>query len=564
MSVEDQSNPPAPAVTPFLSRSGGKGTYFATLLSTVKKWSILPTTHWNRFSAILVLAFILRGLGLIAILPPFEGWDEYQHLAYIAHMNESGQVAVLNHTGVRKKFLEQVVQYPLPQNMVNQLGDLGGETYWQYWMNPTQPRHLKTFHFMSLYEAQQPWLYYWLMSPLYRLSGGIGYVPRTVALLRFVNVLFGAAAIALILWWCGKTFTDKRLAALGGLWIVLQPMFLLNTTRVANDPLAIFFGTAAIVWCLRIAPRRLFLQLLGIGMVIGLGVLAKPIDLALVPFVLLDLAIMAGLKRISWSSAAAGAGGVVVGTVLLTASYFHFNLVHYQMLVPLGEALINRRNGHTLLDLLNWCQPGPWIHQWLGWWATNDLWSAGWSFFGPGDCWNYAYEALISLCLLSLPLALISGRSVFNEPLIAARCLILCLCVSAAMTYHGLQTRLFTGGIIMTPPWYNSIALPWFLLLLSAGAAFWWRIRWLRLIALAGPLLFVAVEIHGIADVMIPLFAAVPSADWGALKRIASLHPKGMGPRLMFEIWAAAGGLILWALISCLWPQDKPAPAPPR
>jgi hypothetical protein len=42
------------------------------------------------FSSLLAAVFVLRGIFLLAVLPPFEGWDEYQHLAFIAFLSEQG------------------------------------------------------------------------------------------------------------------------------------------------------------------------------------------------------------------------------------------------------------------------------------------------------------------------------------------------------------------------------------------------------------------------------------------------------------------------------------------
>jgi hypothetical protein len=37
-------------------------------------------------AGLLIAAFLARAPLYLCVFPPFEGWDEYQHLAYIVHL----------------------------------------------------------------------------------------------------------------------------------------------------------------------------------------------------------------------------------------------------------------------------------------------------------------------------------------------------------------------------------------------------------------------------------------------------------------------------------------------
>ena len=56
-------------------------------LQAVDYRSSPPCSHfWRRLRVLLVALVVCRGVVLLSILPPFEGWDEYQHVAYVEHM----------------------------------------------------------------------------------------------------------------------------------------------------------------------------------------------------------------------------------------------------------------------------------------------------------------------------------------------------------------------------------------------------------------------------------------------------------------------------------------------
>ena len=49
-----------------------------------------PLRVWWLVAGLFIMAFLARGPLYLSVFPPFEGWDEYQHLAYIVHLDETG------------------------------------------------------------------------------------------------------------------------------------------------------------------------------------------------------------------------------------------------------------------------------------------------------------------------------------------------------------------------------------------------------------------------------------------------------------------------------------------
>ncbi|MCZ6681917.1 MAG: hypothetical protein O7B26_01960, partial [Planctomycetota bacterium] len=58
-------------------------------------WMVRQFSNWRRYCALLAVIFLVRGIFYLSVLPPFEGWDEYQHLAYVAFVAENGRSPVL-------------------------------------------------------------------------------------------------------------------------------------------------------------------------------------------------------------------------------------------------------------------------------------------------------------------------------------------------------------------------------------------------------------------------------------------------------------------------------------
>src|SRR5262249_48861303 len=138
---------------------------------------------WGWFRALLTGLVLCRGLVYLCIMPPFEGWDEFEHVGYIVHVAETGRPAILGQTQIPHSLLARLIAFPQPESVVAlQLGRLGAVDYKTYW-TLTRPPTLRPGE-MELYQAQHSWWYYRLVAPLFSALGGVENLRVSVGGLR--------------------------------------------------------------------------------------------------------------------------------------------------------------------------------------------------------------------------------------------------------------------------------------------------------------------------------------------------------------------------------------------
>ena len=243
-----------------------------------------------RFRLLLAGLVLCRGLVLLCVIPPFEGWDEYQHVGHVMHYTETGEPAVLGATQVPATLIPAVVEFPQSRNALEQLRAFGAVDYASFWAMEDPrlagpDRSPRPVAGMGLYQAQHGSLYYRLAAPLFAAGGGAGDLRWSVGCLRLANLILIVAAAWVALETVARLVPDERTAALIGLLIAAQPLFLINGLRVANDALGVFLATLAIAGSLTLQRRGLLWKGALIGLATGLAVLAKAVHFGLLPFV---------------------------------------------------------------------------------------------------------------------------------------------------------------------------------------------------------------------------------------------------------------------------------------
>lgn len=543
-----------------------------------------PRRHWNRFRILLVLLFAARGIMTLCIVPPFEGWDEYQHVAYIVHLIETDRDPILRETTVPDSALRAVVARPMPRLAYEQLGQSGAMDYAAWWQRTADPVFRPPSPPIPLYQAQHASLYYRLAAPIFKACGGLSNLLTAVATLRAVNLLLTAAAIWVACGALGRLCRDRRhAAAIGGL-IALQPLFLLNAARVTSDPLGVLLATIAIAGLLELDAKRLLLRSLAIGLVIGVAILAKAVHLALLPLAAFCLVLLWLSGRIRAAHALAASLCVLIGAALPTQAYFRANLARFGSITPMQEAVINQLTGKTTTDLADSAMRLNWLTQMQRTWFRYNLWQGGWSFLSLPRDLVHAHQWLVLAGLLGLiALPRVSARRdrlLFANGRVPLNCVALIAATSAAMGYHMIQSQVALGTPV-TNPWYAAAACPWAIALFYQGCLAWplppgrkaAAIRALLPVGLAG--IYVGAEFIGAFLVMIPAYTGLPLGT-AALSRLASLQPAGLGvPTLALSLpLALLLGLLGAAALGYDWlhhaepqaarPADAATPRPAR
>jgi hypothetical protein len=488
--------------------------------------SFYSPRFYRTFCLLLVAIFALKALAYLAIIPPFEGWDEYQHLSYITYISEHDQRPVLNHASVPTSLLKKVVHYPVPQDMLNQILGSGAVTYKTFFQpNFHGTTYNSNFHNVNLYEAQQGSLYYRLMEPLVRYSGTSGNLLHEVFLLRLINALMALASIAIIVWLVFQLVEDKRHAAFLSLLIASQPLFLINSLRVANDSLAVF--TATVVIAIGMLPKyrsKFFCALIAGGM-IGLSCWAKSTTAILFPFWGCCLLVSWYKKEISLKRMI---GYLVVSNavaLLILGNYFEFNLKHYGMLFVMQEAIVNHHNHKSWADFITTLHNFPVIRDLLWMWTKGSIWTGGWSFLKVGLTDLPMYMAVFSLAGWIFALfKRVDGKAVLAKHN-ALLLFILFLTESMALCWHYIQSAT-AWGHPTTCPWYIGVCMPFFLIFVYDSASRWSE-RVASGIGILFFLLYVSADLRGTLKMV--GFYSGGAGGGEALRRLASLHPVWLG-----------------------------------
>src|SRR5688572_12260380 len=154
---------------------------------------------WWLVAGLLIAAFLARAPLYLSVFPPFEGWDEYQHLAYIVHLDQTGAIPVVGpDTRVPSALRPLVVALPHSRWGGEQVKEWGGLPYAEFWNAPPRPAGPDPGPSASarLYQAQHPPLAYVLALPVWRALK-TAHPLEAIYAIRAMNLLLVAAALAL-------------------------------------------------------------------------------------------------------------------------------------------------------------------------------------------------------------------------------------------------------------------------------------------------------------------------------------------------------------------------------
>ncbi len=508
---------------------------------------------------------------VLSILPPFEGWDEYQHVAYVEHIRQTGRAPVAGQTTVAPALLSELVKFPQPEQSIKdclwQFGAVDYSTFWARQGSNSPGRSPEDFrsHTVLIYQAQHSTLFYRLAMPLFVALGGVQNLRWSVAGIRLMNVCLIAVAVWVALEVLRRVVWRERDAALIGMAIAAHPLFLLNGARVANDALGVLLATLAIASSLslvsRTDDRRLALHGAATGCLIGLAILAKATNFALVPFAAICWLLMLIRLRPKGMRAPLAALALGLGTLVMIQSEVRFNLTNHGSFSSMQEVLENQRRGKTTTDLLRTASTVDWPRTITQLWDRELFFVGGWSFLRTHPRMVLAYRDLVKVGLAGWiwlgAVVMVRRRdlskSVFSAPWVPMACIALVLCYTAALSYHTVQSKL-AWGMATTNSWYASPALPWFLMLVAGSVMSLPLSRYLRPavpLGLAGVSL--AAEVTGLFGQMIPKYTSC--ASWSlALDRLAWLQPPWLGTPTLFL--AIATEVTVLAVIALVWRDE--------
>jgi hypothetical protein len=425
----------------------------------------------RRWLLVLWLCFLARGAFYACALPLWEGFDEYAHYARIEYLAAEGH--------------EPSRDAPVPKDVANSLAHVPahdvGISFDEYWKRPEAERASGIpLPQATIYEAQQPPLFYWLFAALYRLTGSFSLGGR-VLFLRLLSVVVASAAVPL-------TFGIGRCVPGDAVWAlraaaltVVLPLPFYTATHVSNECLAIALGSA-VVW---LTLRRAAIPL---GLALGLALLTKAYFLAFIPPIGLLLFTPSRKKMVAaLAGAAAISGWWYWHTWNTTGSLTGHNVLVGSSL----ERIVHAIPHFPLIKALD-----------FGW--TTFIWTGNWSFLQVRS-WMYramGVVVLISLCGVGRWLWRRNGEIALLAAFVG--------CFAAACVYLGLGS-FAAGASPGASGWYACCAIAAFAVLLTAG----WRAVLPRRFESAGPaflaIAFSAIDLFGTFFYSLPYYTGLIS-----------------------------------------------------
>ncbi|HWL94544.1 MAG TPA: hypothetical protein VNT79_13550 [Phycisphaerae bacterium] len=550
---------------------------------------------WPRFCALLATLFLARGLFVMSVLPPYEGWDEYQHIAYLEYLVDHKQLPVLGESRVPVSLYPELVRFPHSPFGAEQVRRIGGVSYDEFWKLAGPPAVRGDVKPLLIYQSQQAPLYYRLVAPLYdRLRTGTGMLGAITGL-RLLNVGFGAIALGAALWSIGMLFRPGPHRYIVGLLIATQPLYLINVARVANDALALMLGSVAIAVLISMNAKWAWHASVIAGSALGLAILSKANVLGLAPFVLCAFALAWAGRRLTWRASLAGAVICLAICGAITYRYFSYNLERFDMLSPLQEAVENVRRGRQM-SLWQAAGEMDWRRDFFMRLFRQSLWRGGWSMLGldgqvlgvnrplvkihgmivviamAAGCSGWIFAKVTA----SLGLGTWKGRRLARAPdatpsralragngsplhdrVHVALIWAMFLSMLAGLSYHALQSQMAVGDV-GTNAWYAAVIFPWLLAVIYVGLT---TLPWPRAAqGLAGIFLLnqVIAELYGTLFIMPPAYTG---ERWNELARarLAQMHFSGMGPSITMP--SLSIGVVIVALAILVWIRQMPRSA---
>lgn len=489
---------------------------------------------WWLAAGLLVTAFLARGPLYLSVFPPFEGWDEYQHLGYIAHLDRTGRMPVFHQdTRVPAAIRPLVRSVPHSQWGGEQVKEWGAVSYAEYWNAPPPVSTEPPASSPRLYQAQHPPLAYVLALPVWRALNPSRQL-EALYLIRGLNVIVVAAALAL--------FAAALRRLVPAFWprvavfalVCLHPLFFQNAARVANDAVALAAGLAGISILVLADGRTLLTRGLLAAVCIAAGIWSKQTGLTLVP------ALVLGLPLIGWAHGVAAprlwrvTGLVAVALLLLVAPLWVWSYQQYGSIVTTQESLDLAARSDAMAALVTAVLNLPWVALVDTLFVPGRPWVGGWSFLPMQETlrvvYSWYWSALLVIAAVGAIVAMrgrktVSGSSsssLDTDHAHLAVCALAVVFTALGLVHHAVVSHAVFGQP-MTNPWYFMTALPFVFVLLVRGLVS--MNRRLAIGATAAlAVLFVAIDLHGTWVQMPAGYAGTPDVtlQWA---RLSAIHP---------------------------------------
>jgi 4-amino-4-deoxy-L-arabinose transferase-like glycosyltransferase len=478
--------------------------------------------------------FLARLLFYSAMMPLWEGYDEWAHFAVVRQVAYGGHLLGARDAPVPRDVDESLRFAPVPW----ELRSLGAPSVTRdgYWQLPAEERARRESALRNMpvewsredgtgaqkaYEALQPPLYYWLMAPalwVFR-AGPFGQVFA----LRVLSSLVASFVVPLVFLIGLEVWGDRRLALGSAAVVALMPGLAIDVARVGNDCLAVLLFTL-LTWMMLRSSRAT-------GGVLGLGLLTKAYFLTAVPALIVAWWSRWGKRwRLSLLLAALVSGWWYVLNLRTTGTLT--GLSESVMLRGMGTGEMARRAAS-----IHWVKAVDSI-------LLSHLYFGGWSSLTVRS-WMY------HLFYLAIAVAAVGLVRAVRQP--AVRCLlILYLCFWLGQLYN-VVLLFISKGLEGSMGWYMYAVVGAEVVLCVTGLRGLVPERTKRWVPAIGAALFALLDVYTVHAVAIPYYTGmIRHRASGSLEALhwAAWQSVGVGGAIeRLSVFVPAGILVvLWIL----------------
>ena len=515
-------------------------------------------TKWKRISLAIALIVIVRGLFVLCVLPPFEGWDEFSHIAYLVHLRETAELPRLETSNTPASMAPMMKQYPHPwgdwaQTGTNGWGTKQYNTFWEP-QTPGTPAELKP---VPLYEAAQPPFYYLVALPGWIIFSRLSDLSGIYAL-RVLNVLFLGGAVFVFLQalrWC---ILSVRHRIVVGLLIGFCPLFVITAARISNDALAIFFSSLTFYFLIRgltVDPRRnLWFALASVFL--GLGILTKANVMAMIPPVAASICLLTYRKELRPAAAVKLAATCALIVIAVLAPLYIYHAVQMHEVYRPTKILSSHSQGKTTLWMWGHFFHVGWSSHLREWLFTRELWDSGWSALTAPTWLTFPYRIfLYAFWLVVVASGLWRGwrrqppkdhpEYLFGDGKFLILFSVSVLSMLAALAYFATMVLANWGFVFITPSYFMIVFPAWTSLVYQAALLVRRSFALWSAAILLG--FYMAAEVVGTLWIMPSVFSASTSLPlmWS---RTMSFHPIFPNPWFTVPCLAVIIGLTIYVL----------------
>jgi 4-amino-4-deoxy-L-arabinose transferase-like glycosyltransferase len=497
--------------------------------------------------------FLARLAFYSSMLPLWEGYDEWAHFSVVRHMAVNHEALVGRDAPVPRDVEASLQLAPVPWEM--RYLPPPWLTQDSYWSLPPEMRAHREAAFRTMprawsrqmgsgpflaYEALQPPLYYWMMTPFERLLGASSLAVQVMTL-RWLSVLLASLAVPLV-FAVGRLVLDQRLALGCAAIVALMPGVALDVARVGNDGLSMVLFSLLAWLAVRMAARGWDLwPAVGLGVTLGLGLLTKAYFLTAIPaFALLWLWELRRARARRAVTVLHGFLAAAIGAAMAGWWYWR-NLQLTGTLSGLSESLIIRHAGPVAMlrkaVSLNWANAIDAI-------LFSHLYFGGWSSLTVRSWMYHVFYLFILLAAVGLV-----WKCLTRETGALGALGVLYVAFWAGQCYNVVLLYM-SKGLAGSMGWYLDAVVAAEVVLSVAGLR---RILPARAAVLSGAVLFALLDLYSVHFVEIPYYTGMIRHKAGGA--VAALHLGAFrsvglaGALSRLTVFKSIGGpvlLVLW------------------